>query len=57
MFQILLLLLLAMGKGYHPVGYEPVLKMLNDLYLEEFIELFTGFTGLFRGCRVPSPGS
>ena len=36
MFQILLLLLLAMGKGYHPAGYEPVLKMLNDLYLEEF---------------------
>ena len=41
MFQILLLLLLAIGKGHPPAGYEPVLKMLNDLHLEEYIDLFT----------------
>ena len=40
MFQILLFLLLAIADSHPPANYQPVMKLLNDLHLEEYVDLF-----------------
>ena len=39
MFQIFLFLLLAIAHSHPPADYEPVLKLLNDLHLEEYVDI------------------
>ena len=40
MFQMFLLLLLAIADSHPPADFEPVLKLLNDIHLEEYVDLF-----------------
>ena len=39
MFQIFLFLLLAIAHSHPPVNYKPVLKLPNDLHLEEYVDI------------------